>query len=355
MRTKKMFPFLLILFSSLFGIWQKQESGTSKDLFGIYFIDSSYGWVCGDSGIILFTSNGGREWICQRTPVNKRLKAIHFIDLNRGWACGESGIILPTTNGGIDWEIQSSPVNETLQDITFDPVSHLYGWGGGNKCGIWSFDGGNSWQGDSTIRDFNAVYSFDEFCVVFGNNFCLFTTTDLGRTWYYTPSQETILDLKVYLQVGPDIWTAGRNGKAEWGDRGGEFFWDLYPAVVPGTCNLFGIAYEPDFSEIWIVGDDGSIFYSRDTGRIYYLDTILGIPLYDVTFPCVDLGWAVGKYGAIFHYTNEANINEKGLLKVFSNLKGTTFDIRGNKVLPKRKGVYFLKSNNKFKKIIKWR
>lgn len=38
-----------------------QQSGTSASLRGVWFVDSLKGWVCGDSGIILHTSNGGQQ------------------------------------------------------------------------------------------------------------------------------------------------------------------------------------------------------------------------------------------------------------------------------------------------------
>jgi photosystem II stability/assembly factor-like uncharacterized protein len=41
--------------------WQLQSSGTRNTLFGVYFLNSKLGYVVGDSGTILHTTNGGEN------------------------------------------------------------------------------------------------------------------------------------------------------------------------------------------------------------------------------------------------------------------------------------------------------
>jgi len=43
--------------------WQKQNSGTTANLYAVNFIDSSNGWAVGDNGIILNTINAGYSWV----------------------------------------------------------------------------------------------------------------------------------------------------------------------------------------------------------------------------------------------------------------------------------------------------
>ena len=40
-------------------IWQSQISGTTNPLHSVYFINEDTGWVVGDNGTILKTSDGG--------------------------------------------------------------------------------------------------------------------------------------------------------------------------------------------------------------------------------------------------------------------------------------------------------
>lgn len=43
--------------------WIKQKSGTTKRLWKVAFVDSTTGWITGDSGMILHTMNGGYSWV----------------------------------------------------------------------------------------------------------------------------------------------------------------------------------------------------------------------------------------------------------------------------------------------------
>jgi hypothetical protein len=69
----------------------------------IYFIDSNTGWVVGADGIILKTTNGGDNWIPQRSGTINYFESVFFIDSNTGWAVGNDGTILKTNNGGVSF------------------------------------------------------------------------------------------------------------------------------------------------------------------------------------------------------------------------------------------------------------
>ncbi len=74
------------------------EGSNRKDL---YFINSETGWL-NTSNIIRKTTNGGVNWNIQNTNSNSiAVNSIFFIDENRGWVVGDNGGIMRTTNGGI--------------------------------------------------------------------------------------------------------------------------------------------------------------------------------------------------------------------------------------------------------------
>ena len=59
--------------SVLFGqgsTWSSQTSGTSSNLWGAYFLNSTTGWVVGSSGAIYTTTDGGATWISQSYPTS---------------------------------------------------------------------------------------------------------------------------------------------------------------------------------------------------------------------------------------------------------------------------------------------
>ncbi|MCU0373321.1 MAG: T9SS type A sorting domain-containing protein [Ignavibacteria bacterium] len=92
--------------------WYLQNSGTSRNLNNLYFINSNTGWVAGDS-VVLKTTNGGQNWIIQSLPVQAKINSVNFLNANTGFLAGERNYssyvlgtyVLKTTNGGINWNI----------------------------------------------------------------------------------------------------------------------------------------------------------------------------------------------------------------------------------------------------------
>jgi photosystem II stability/assembly factor-like uncharacterized protein len=106
--------------------WVKQESGTTRNLYGVYFTDVNTGTVVGDSGTILRTTDGGARWTSQSTVTKQRLTKIQYAGANLGWAVGDSGIIIHTTNGGASWASQNSGTASCLLGISFTDA--MTGW-----------------------------------------------------------------------------------------------------------------------------------------------------------------------------------------------------------------------------------
>ena len=58
-------------------------------------------YVCGSSGMIYKTSNGGDTWTPSNSSTTRNLNALYFWNEKRGFAVGDSGTILYTDNGDI--------------------------------------------------------------------------------------------------------------------------------------------------------------------------------------------------------------------------------------------------------------
>ena len=56
---------MLITFSCFLNAqqWKLQQTGTETPFFDLFFIDTLHGWIVGDSGMILHTSNERVTWI----------------------------------------------------------------------------------------------------------------------------------------------------------------------------------------------------------------------------------------------------------------------------------------------------
>jgi len=71
------------------------------ELYGLSIPSSSVIYTCGSNGKILKSINDGDGWASQKTPTSQVLHSINFFDNERGFAVGDSGTILYTSNGGI--------------------------------------------------------------------------------------------------------------------------------------------------------------------------------------------------------------------------------------------------------------
>jgi len=99
--------------------WQRQESGTSRNLWGIHFASTSDGWVVGDSGTILATHDGGIRWEAQSSGSDRDFTRVHFANATTGWVVGDGGTILTTRNAGQNWRAQSAGTKRLLLSVHF--------------------------------------------------------------------------------------------------------------------------------------------------------------------------------------------------------------------------------------------
>ncbi|HSD11864.1 MAG TPA: YCF48-related protein, partial [Candidatus Binatia bacterium] len=104
--------------------WQKQNSGTKVYLFSVYFINDDHGFAVGDKTTLIETTDGGKTWkplevtrstegansefaLAMQEPI---LYDIRFTNEQTGWIAGEFGHLLKSTDGGQTW----TPHQDTL-------------------------------------------------------------------------------------------------------------------------------------------------------------------------------------------------------------------------------------------------
>jgi len=105
-------------------------------LVSVFFVDSRNGWVLSQDGNVLSTRDGGRTWSIQRLQelqdkllqegVLISLFRIYFVGKDIGWICGDQGTVMKTTNGGTTWHKQESGTRNRLRGILF--VDERRGW-----------------------------------------------------------------------------------------------------------------------------------------------------------------------------------------------------------------------------------
>jgi photosystem II stability/assembly factor-like uncharacterized protein len=91
--------------------WGEQNSHTTCNLKGVSAVDADTAWVAGDCGEVLVTRDGGANWIhsasAQYESASLGLKAISAIDGQRATAVGDEGRVITTLDGGASWAFQS--------------------------------------------------------------------------------------------------------------------------------------------------------------------------------------------------------------------------------------------------------
>jgi photosystem II stability/assembly factor-like uncharacterized protein len=108
--------------------WAPQSAGTEKTLFGVAFSSVERGWAVGMDGLVLRTRDSGATWEVQRGQAAAgSLEELGFMDLltnpglydiaigrTAGWIVGDTGTVLATTDGGETWEPRKLPEDVRL-------------------------------------------------------------------------------------------------------------------------------------------------------------------------------------------------------------------------------------------------
>lgn len=182
-RMKKLFIafFISFIFIKANAQWMHQSSGTSADLWSVYFTDSSRGYATGIN-LVLKTNNGGKTWTdCSPGFISYQYYTIFFIDSLTGYVGGFDSsqslpgnyypVILKTINGGKDWVNVTNNLSigfvRSLLFIDADMGYAAGGYSGGPfpSCRILkTTDSGTNWIGqivDSCRVGLSAVFFAD--------------------------------------------------------------------------------------------------------------------------------------------------------------------------------------------------
>lgn len=80
---------------TLYGQWSADTSGTTNNLNGVYLLDSGVGFVVGDAGTILKTTDSGMTWSPLTSGTTNGLQDVYFFDATQGVAVGGTGTNSP--------------------------------------------------------------------------------------------------------------------------------------------------------------------------------------------------------------------------------------------------------------------
>ena len=190
------------------------------NLFGVDFVDSSFGIISGYAGTILRTEDGGQSWQSIYIGVDELIRRISMVDTEYGWAIGHRGSILRTEDGGQNWSVLHGEPNTYLRDVHF--LDRDTGWVVGHNATILhTKDGGSTWSKESLTgfkgRDqprLHGVFALSAVAAVLVGEFGVVAQTDDGgTTWYVhnSPTTKTLLDV---VGMADSLVAVGLDGTA---------------------------------------------------------------------------------------------------------------------------------------------
>ena len=130
--------------------WDEQSSGVIQALRAVHFVGPQRGWAVGAKGTIISTANGGARWGRQTSGVELNLNDVVFPKAKggpgegqregqkEGWIAGDRGLLLHTTDGGATWEDVELSARANLSRLFF--VAPDCGWVVGTSGAIFKYE-----------------------------------------------------------------------------------------------------------------------------------------------------------------------------------------------------------------------
>jgi photosystem II stability/assembly factor-like uncharacterized protein len=325
------FFILILLFmavSDLFAVdhWLSLQRPTNRNLRAMHFADSLKGWIGGDSGLILKTTNGGQNWIQQPTGLNTTVYSITFTNENIGYALAWELDNTPpnfygtrylyTTNGGTVWNNYLFPDSNFFANTVYyrDPLN---GYLGGTQGKIYfTTDAGQVWNLSSIdsglvfgfpveeIKFFNASSGY-----AVGGAFdiagIIWRTSNGGRSWQTRiVGPEPVNDIHIIDENN----AIGAGGDFEYGSSkvvtsNSGFDWQYEEFGVFGIAN--SIAFRNP-QEGWIsLGIIDSFLVTTDSGSSWSMSAVPQQGrIYKIVFSDQRNGWAIGNEGILLKYNS---------------------------------------------------
>lgn len=327
MRSIKFFMFLFILLFCLQTVnaeWVKQNTNSFAWFRDVFFVNASKGWIVGDNGTIMATTDGGSTWTPSKKFTNDSIIQLHFTNEMSGWMLCERNIyarganassyLRRTTDGGITWEkieFQDGG-RERVTKLMFSPDGRATAFGEGGIFYKLQEDG-VSWKKIQTAIHFlllDGTFGDEKIGAIVGAGGTIMFTDDSGFTWEKaTLLGDTDTKLNAVCFAGSKGgWAVGTRGRI-FHSNGGARLWRQQQSTT--TANLNDVYFSNTMNG-WAVGDNGVILRTKDGGATWYdVNSKTTHRLEKIAF-AGNKGWAVGFGGTILSYDEGITTREPG-------------------------------------------
>jgi photosystem II stability/assembly factor-like uncharacterized protein len=246
-------------------------------------------WAVGDRGLILATSDGGKNWRKQDSRVTCPLYSVAFVDERQGWAVGgwvqqnsgrSVGVILTTIDGGRTWNPAKNADIPRLFGVQFTGGQELMAWGDyspSQQSSVFvSRDNGKTWSSSQIqighVHD-AAWSSFGQGILIDRLNRVIQVENGIDLSELYVSAKVPCRWSAIQF-ASNGYWLVGDFGQVAHSLDGRR--WQVFS--LPGSARDRELMRLRDVraqgEHVWVVGEPGNvIWHSRDAGQTWEVQT----------------------------------------------------------------------------------
>ncbi len=345
-------------------------SSSGKAIYNLFFFDVNNGWIVGDapntsSAFVYKTTDGGMTWAAAtNVPViNTPFFGIDFSDPNTGYICGQSGKVIRTTDGGNNWtDISLTTTNYTVIGGTATlPRTQTYRCvlaldantavisSQNNGCVLRTTNGGSSWYasgnqnvGIPQVATWQMAKSGPnrDTVIIAGGSARFIKSIDRGLTWtaqqsyagstnsynyYYAPVAVPGVAGKYIMMGASGMINITNDGGNSWTNP--YFSLGTYDGTGSSDAkNLFGVSFA-NVNSGMVVGAHGTLATTSNGGAIW---TDKSIPSMSQVTGNGDYIYAVKCFSTSLSYIATASFGQILKSTDFGNSWTTQLNLNGS-------------------------
>jgi len=333
MRTKTIVVLLTIILSNVCfsqSGWVSQSLVTSNLYHGVFFVNSNTGFIVGDNGSLLKTTNAGAEWIIKNSGTSYALHKVIFINTEVGLIVGENGTVLRSVNAGDNWTAiptgLPNNVSGNCNRITF--ANENTGFIASCSGILKSTNSGLNWSliypTSTYLFGFNFVNANTGMAI--GDNATVIRTTNGGLNWSPVSLSGFNFQLCGITSTNENLFyiVGGTEGSSATMLRTTNFGNEWILMNTPATNRLNTIQFANAVTG-YAVGHNGTILKSTNSGINWVKQTINTTrDLWDISVISPLEAVTTGKSGGIYR----------------TNTGGLTGLVSNNSILPEKFDLY---------------
>lgn len=275
----------------------------------------------GERGHVIVSHDDGNTWVQSPTPITITLTAVAVPTDNDIWAVGHEGVILHSADSGKTWEIQyGNPYVEPAPDDT-EALDNMDQRAGQPLLDVWFKDASKGF----------AIGAYGTFL----------HTSDSGKTWEdwsdRMPNEDQWHLNAIATRDGSRFYIVGEKGVIFRSEDGGES-WVSVESPYEGS--LFGAIAGPGLNELTVFGLQGNLFRSSDKGNTWQqIKSPTANTLMSGVFLTGRNVVLVGNSGTILYSRDDGNTFELQQMKDRLSIVGIESNAEGKLVMVGQGGV----------------